>query len=68
MRDIAERALARGAERFGVLVKAANPEILGARSREWCDEREVRRLELRRDGDRIVAKIVAIVPLGDVAV
>ena len=37
------------------------------RSREWCDERDVRRLELRRDGERIVAKIVAVVPLHEVA-
>ena len=67
MRDIAERALASGAECFGVLVKAADEKTLGARSREWCDERDVRRLELRRDGERIVAKIVAVVPLRDVA-
>jgi hypothetical protein len=67
MRDIAERALASGAECFGVLVKAADEKTLGRRSREWCDEREVRPLELRRDGERIVAKLGKPVPLHEVA-
>lgn len=48
MRDIAERALTSGAECFGVLVKAVDEKTLGARSREWCDERDVRRLDTPR--------------------
>jgi hypothetical protein len=67
MKAIAERALASAAECYGVLVKAADEKTLGARSREWCDERDVRRLELPRNGERIVAKIVAVVPLHEVA-
>jgi hypothetical protein len=50
-----------------VLVKAADEKTLGRRSREWCDEREVRPLELRRDGERIVAKLGKPVPLHEVA-
>jgi hypothetical protein len=54
-------------ECFGVLVKATDERTLGPRSREWCDERDVRRLGLRCDGERIVVRIVAVVPLRDVA-
>jgi hypothetical protein len=67
MRDIALRALEREAECFGVMVKAVDPKTLGPRSRESCDERDVRRLELCRDGDRIIAKLTKRVPIRDVA-
>ena len=66
MKEIAERALDSGAECFGVLVKAFDEKTLGKREREWCDEREVMRLQLRNDGERIVAKVVGRVPIAEV--
>ncbi len=41
--EIADRALAAGAECFGVLIKAADPAA-GTRAREWRDEQTVFRL------------------------
>lgn len=65
LREIAEHALAAGAECFGVLIKAADPGA-GARVREWCDEQTVFRLELELDGNRIVAKLVERAPIREV--
>jgi hypothetical protein len=66
LREIAEHALTTSAECFGVLIKAADPAA-GTRSREWCDEETVFRLELSRDGERIVAKLVSRVPIHEVS-
>jgi hypothetical protein len=67
MRDIAERALARGAECLGVVIFAKDTETLGARERADVDERDVRRLQLRRDGERIIARVVGKVSISEVA-
>lgn len=65
MREIAESALANGAECFGVLIKPVDPEA-SPREREWVEERDVFRLELARDDERIVARLTWRGPLADV--
>jgi hypothetical protein len=66
LRGIAERALASGAECFGVIIKAADVNA-STREREWCDTDFVYRMRLERDGDSIVARMTAKVRVSEVA-